>query len=177
MKKRIILTLSFFLIFNNFSSLSLMGDETKQLLSCAIQTQGSLMNFFCVSSLPVQIVNELFKASRQDETNQEQKKETKKSAGQHPLIPCENGAKSIKKLEKERHPITFITLTTDSSFIRSFSVKPLKDHLNGSVFLYSYNLIFLIALSLSNLPNIVVSNICIYSARSHDVGSGFLFNT
>ncbi len=159
MKKLIIISISILLNLGNFSALSLLGEETKGCLTCALEAQGTLLSFFSMSTLPIEIVNKLFNEEQtaQKPSNSKEKKEKSPLSTNQPTITVKT-SEIIKKQLNAEHCGLFASISTNmpkyAAFIcqcRSFFKPDIL--LNLSV--HSY----LIALYLNNLPGLISVNI------------------
>lgn len=149
-KKVITLSLAILLNLNSSSGLFFLGDETRNCLATALEAQGALLSAFNLTSLPIQIVNKLFKEA----SNKSASKDSQKNKQNHSRPVNQPAISEFKPVQ------------TDKKFgnINNYTFAPVcitavhRKYLSGCLpiesrgLLFLYFLSFLIILSLSNLP-------------------------
>ena len=175
-KKSTIIFLAVILNLSSFSGLSFLGDETKACFATAIEAQGALISVFNLASLPVEIVNKLFKEEH-DSSSQLPKKKKKKQnhtvpAAQPAISECKN-LRYDKKLVNTKSDADYFFAPNSVTFVLRRILSLLGTEGAGGPFCV-YFLLFLIILALANLPAYVFNKL----NRSFSPGlsgPGFLF--
>ena len=153
-RKGITISLAILLNLNCFSGLFILGEETKTCFATAIEAQSALLSVFNLSSLPIEIVNKLFREENAASAPaaQHRKKQDNSAPVSQPVI---NELKSLEFDKKWGGINNSFEYTFSSSGIQvenhHFSNAGGKPCEPDDLF-FLYILSFLIVLALSNLP-------------------------
>lgn len=159
MKRLVLGIISSVFIFNTLSAFPMDLSQSRDLVSEAISVQGDVLSYFASINLPIEIVNRLFaQEGTSDRTRSEKKDKKENSSADNQNFINISILKSQKKLEKSadlcpsricHNPGIFLIQTAKIIFIHTQAF-----HFS---YLILFMLLFIIILSLINLPGSVIT--------------------